>query len=181
MESPPDLVLVCGQSARRWRHYRYRCHRDRGAAGGTWFSRGWVKPRKSAEHGQKMKPSAIEQSNRQLGEAWNSLESRSESFDRDGLTFANAKQPWFFMNLCVLNRPASYDSDLESRARGPSIISVPARIRGFWRRAKTGLVATPKTLCHRWPRIQTRPDGHDSGTSEPSGSTLSTSAASTHR
>jgi len=67
-----------------------------------------------------MKQSDIEESNRQLREAWKRYALASpggQSFDRDGLCFANAKQPWFFMNLCLLNRPARNRHDLESRAR----------------------------------------------------------------
>jgi GNAT superfamily N-acetyltransferase len=67
-----------------------------------------------------MKRSNIEESNRQLREAWKQYAQASpggESFDRDGLSFANAKQPWFFMNLCLLNRPAADQHDLENRAR----------------------------------------------------------------
>jgi hypothetical protein len=67
-----------------------------------------------------MKQSDIEESSRQLREAWKRYALASpggESFDRDGLSFANAKQPWFFMNLCLLNRPATNRHALESRAR----------------------------------------------------------------
>jgi GNAT superfamily N-acetyltransferase len=67
-----------------------------------------------------MKRSNTEESNRQLREAWKQYAQASpggESFDRDGLSFANAKQPWFFMNLCLLNRPAADQQDLENRAR----------------------------------------------------------------
>ena len=67
-----------------------------------------------------MNQSDIEESSRQLREEWKLYAQASpggESFDRDGLSFANAKQPWVFMNLCVLNRPATNQSDLESRAK----------------------------------------------------------------
>ena len=67
-----------------------------------------------------MNQSEIEESNRQLREAWKRYAQASpggESFDRDGLSFANAKQPWVFMNLCTLNRPATSQRDLESRAK----------------------------------------------------------------
>ena len=67
-----------------------------------------------------MNQSDIEESNHQLREAWKRYAEASpggESFDRDGLSFANAKQPWAFMNLCLLNRPATNQRDLESRAK----------------------------------------------------------------
>lgn len=43
--------------------------------------------------------------------------SGGEAFDRDGLTIANAKQPWFFMNVAMLNGPISDQFDLEERAQ----------------------------------------------------------------
>jgi GNAT superfamily N-acetyltransferase len=39
-----------------------------------------------------------------------------EAFDQDGLSFANANQPWFFMNVGLLNRPIGGESDLDRRA-----------------------------------------------------------------
>jgi len=67
-----------------------------------------------------MNLSEIEESNRQLREARKLYASASpggESFDRDGLSFANSKQPWFFMNLCMLNRSAANQTDLEHKAK----------------------------------------------------------------
>jgi GNAT superfamily N-acetyltransferase len=67
-----------------------------------------------------MNQSDIEESNLQLQEAWKRYAQASpggESFDRDGLSFANAKQPWVFMNLSLLNRPATSQRDVESRAK----------------------------------------------------------------
>jgi len=67
-----------------------------------------------------MNQSDIEESNHQLREAWKRYAEASpggESFDRDGLSFANAKQPWVFMNMCLLNRPATNQRDLGGRAK----------------------------------------------------------------
>ena len=67
-----------------------------------------------------MKQSDIEESNRQLRKAWKRYARASpggESFDREGLSFANAKQPWSFMNLCMLNCAAANQRDLETRAK----------------------------------------------------------------
>jgi GNAT superfamily N-acetyltransferase len=65
----------------------------------------------------------IAESNRQLQEAWKLYARVSlggEAFDRDGLAFANAKQPWFLMNVSALRTPATDEADLTRRAREAS-------------------------------------------------------------
>ena len=65
-------------------------------------------------------PTEIEESNRQLREAWQlyaRVSPGGEAFDRNGLGFANANQPWFFMNLASLERPVADESDLKCRAK----------------------------------------------------------------
>jgi GNAT superfamily N-acetyltransferase len=62
----------------------------------------------------------IEESNRHLREAWKSyarVSPQGEAFDTDGLSFANASQPWFFMNLGMLRGPAADGPDLQRRAQ----------------------------------------------------------------
>jgi GNAT superfamily N-acetyltransferase len=62
----------------------------------------------------------IEESNRHFREAWKlyaRVSPGGEALDKDGLTFANAKQPWFFMNVGLLREPAVSESDLERRAK----------------------------------------------------------------
>ena len=62
----------------------------------------------------------IEESNRHLREAWKLYARVSlggEALDRNGLSFANANQPWFFMNLGMLQGPAADESDLKHRAQ----------------------------------------------------------------
>ena len=66
-----------------------------------------------------MKRSEVDESNLQLREAWKlyaHLNPGGESFDRDGLSLANANQPWFFMNVGMLSRPVADESDLKRRA-----------------------------------------------------------------
>ena len=63
--------------------------------------------------------SEITESNYHFREAWQlyaRVSPGGEAFDQDGLSFANAKHPWFFMNFCLLNRPIVNDCDLEQRA-----------------------------------------------------------------
>lgn len=62
----------------------------------------------------------IEESNRHSREFWKIFAQTipgGEVFERDGLSIANAKQPWFFMNLGMLNRPIADQSDLRYRAQ----------------------------------------------------------------
>jgi len=62
----------------------------------------------------------IEESNHQLCEAWKlyaRVGSGGEAFDRDGLSFANANQPWFLMNLVALESATANESDLKRRAQ----------------------------------------------------------------
>jgi GNAT superfamily N-acetyltransferase len=63
----------------------------------------------------------IAESNRQLQEAWKlyaRFSPEGEAIDRVTLTFANAKQPWFLMNLCALRMPVTDQADLARRAQG---------------------------------------------------------------
>lgn len=69
---------------------------------------------------REMLQAEIEESNRYSREFWKlfaQASSGGEVFDRDGLTIANAKQPWFFMNVAMLNGPISDQFDLEERAQ----------------------------------------------------------------
>jgi GNAT superfamily N-acetyltransferase len=62
----------------------------------------------------------ITESNRHLQEAWKLYARASaggEALDRDALSFANAKQPWFFMNVGALRTPVTDQTDLTRRAR----------------------------------------------------------------
>jgi hypothetical protein len=64
--------------------------------------------------------SEIDESNRQLHEAWKlyaQVSPTGEAFDRNGLTFANANQPWFFMNVAALQSPVVDECDLRLRAK----------------------------------------------------------------
>ena len=66
-----------------------------------------------------MTESEIRESNHQFREVWQLYAGKSsagEAFDQDGMSFANANQPWFFMNVGLLNRPVYDESDLEHRA-----------------------------------------------------------------
>lgn len=61
----------------------------------------------------------IAESNYHFREAWQlfaRVSPKGATFDHDGLSFANANHPWFFMNLGLLNSPIANDSDLERRA-----------------------------------------------------------------
>jgi hypothetical protein len=63
--------------------------------------------------------SEIRESNYHFRKAWQLFARVSPgavTFDRDGLSVANANHPWFFMNFGFLNRRAADDSDLECRA-----------------------------------------------------------------
>jgi GNAT superfamily N-acetyltransferase len=40
-----------------------------------------------------------------------------EAFDRNGLSFTNAKQPWFLVNVCALRTAVTDQADLARRAR----------------------------------------------------------------
>jgi hypothetical protein len=67
-----------------------------------------------------MTPAEVDESNRQFREAWKLYASASaggEVFDRNGLSVANASQPWFFMNVGFLSGPAADEADLERRAK----------------------------------------------------------------
>lgn len=67
-----------------------------------------------------MTQSEIEESNLHLREVWKLYAHRSpggEVFDQDGLSVANARQPWFFMNIGMLNQPVANEPDLERRAK----------------------------------------------------------------
>ena len=67
-----------------------------------------------------MKQCEIEESNRHSREFWKFFARVSpggEVFDRNGLTISNAKQPWFFMNVGMLNRPINDQCDLQHRAQ----------------------------------------------------------------
>ena len=62
----------------------------------------------------------IEESNRHLREAWKlyaRVSPGGEALDRNGLSFANANQPWFFMNVGMLHEPIVDEFDLERRAK----------------------------------------------------------------
>lgn len=62
----------------------------------------------------------IAESNRQLREAWKTyaqVSPQGDTFDKDGLSVANAGQPWFFMNVGALSAPATDALDLDRRAR----------------------------------------------------------------
>ena len=67
-----------------------------------------------------MMQTEIEESNRHSREFWKVFAHAipgGEAFERDGLSIANAKQPWFFLNLGMLNRPIADQSDLRYRAQ----------------------------------------------------------------
>jgi hypothetical protein len=62
----------------------------------------------------------IEKSNRHLREFWQlSAKARTpgEVLHRDGLTIANARQPWFFLNVAMLNAPIADGADLKRKAQ----------------------------------------------------------------
>jgi hypothetical protein len=62
----------------------------------------------------------IAESNRQLQEAWKlyaRFSPEGEAIDRVTLTFANAKQPWWLMNLCALRTSVTDQADLVRRAQ----------------------------------------------------------------
>jgi len=62
----------------------------------------------------------IIESNRHLREAWKlyaQVSRQVEVLDTGCLSFANANQPWFFMNVAALNEPVADGSDLQRRAR----------------------------------------------------------------
>src|SRR5271170_164475 len=62
----------------------------------------------------------IEESNRHLREAWKlyaRVSPRGEALDADGLSFANASQPWFFMNVGTLRTAVVDGPDLQRPAR----------------------------------------------------------------
>lgn len=66
-----------------------------------------------------MKESEINESNRHFREVWQlyaRISPAGEAFDQDGLSFANANQPWSFMNVGLLNRRVAHEFDLERRA-----------------------------------------------------------------
>jgi hypothetical protein len=67
-----------------------------------------------------MKQLEIQESNLHLREVWKlyaQVSPDGEAFERNGLSVANAKQPWFFLNVGMLNKPIADDSDLEHRAQ----------------------------------------------------------------
>lgn len=62
----------------------------------------------------------IEESNLHSREFWKLFAQASpggEVFSRNGLSIADAKQPWFFMNSGMLNRPIVDRTDLQHRAQ----------------------------------------------------------------
>jgi GNAT superfamily N-acetyltransferase len=62
----------------------------------------------------------IAESNRHLLEAWKlyaRVSPQGEVFDKDGLSVADAGQPWFFMNVGALSTPVLDGRDLQRRAR----------------------------------------------------------------
>ena len=62
----------------------------------------------------------IEESNLHSREFWKlyaQVSPHGQVFDQDGLSIADAKQPWFFMNLALLKRPIVSEADLERIAR----------------------------------------------------------------
>jgi len=62
--------------------------------------------------------SEIKESNYHFRKTWQlfaRVNPGGAALDQDGLSIANAKHPWFFMNFGFLNRPAANDSDLECR------------------------------------------------------------------
>src|SRR5262249_19221949 len=74
---------------------------------------------KSHKGGGEMMQAEIEESNLHSREFWKLFAKASpggEVFDRNGLSIANAKQPWFFMNVGMLNKPVADASDLRHRA-----------------------------------------------------------------
>jgi len=76
----------------------------------------------------------IEESNRHSREAWKLYARASpqgEAFDSDGWSVANARQPWFFMNVGVLRSRLSTRVTFcdECDKRLPTLQL--ARIRGF--------------------------------------------------
>ena len=109
-----------------------------------------------------MNQSDIEESNRELREARKRYAEASpggESFDREGLCFANAKQPWVFMNLCLLNRPATNQRDLESRAKEAEYFRV-SKNPWLWERAKTGLAEKRTRFYPALTSNSNQPDWH---------------------
>jgi hypothetical protein len=66
-----------------------------------------------------MGESEIKESNYHFREVWQlyaRISPAGEAFDQDGLSFANANQPWFFMNVGLLNKPIADEFNLEDRA-----------------------------------------------------------------
>src|SRR5438105_749316 len=62
----------------------------------------------------------IAESNRHLREAWKlyaQVSPQGGASDKDGLSVADAGQPWFFMNVGALSTPVSDGRDLQRRAR----------------------------------------------------------------
>jgi hypothetical protein len=62
----------------------------------------------------------VAESNLQFQEAWKlyaRVSPGGEAFERGALAFADAKQPWFFMNVAALRTPIADPADLTRRAR----------------------------------------------------------------
>ena len=76
----------------------------------------------------------IEESNRHLREAWKLYARASpqgEAFDSDGWSVANARQPWFFMNVGVLRSRLSTRVTFSDERNKRRLTLQLARIRGF--------------------------------------------------
>jgi len=64
--------------------------------------------------------SEIEESNRHSREFWKlcaRVNSGGEVFEQNGLSIANAKQPWFFLNVAMLNTPIVDQAGLQRSAQ----------------------------------------------------------------
>jgi hypothetical protein len=128
---------------------------------------------KSRNGGSEVAHAEIEESNRHSREFWKlfaQVSPRGEVFDQDGLSIANAKQPWFFMNVAMLSRPSINQPDLKRRAqeaqehfRGGEPLGPEGQRRLVW--IQFGV----DSLAHR-SGSQAGFDGDAGGTVEPSNS-----------
>jgi GNAT superfamily N-acetyltransferase len=66
-----------------------------------------------------MREFEIRESNYHFREVWQlyaRISPAGAAFDQDGLSFANANQPWCFVNVGLFNKPVVDESDLRNRA-----------------------------------------------------------------
>ncbi len=91
-------------------------------------------------------------------EAWKlyaRVSPRGAAFDRGGLAFANAKQPWFLINVNALRTPATDEADLTRHAREASeyffVLANPWELTGSqdWLGPKADFVLYAVGLVHK--------------------------------